>query len=350
MLDKLQIKNYGANTKINIDFDPRVTTIAGKSFIGKSWILRALRWVTLNKPAGDSFIQWGADKAMIRILFDDDEKVIRKKGKGGNLYKRWTEKGYKVYTAFGNDVPPAIVKTLNMSPINFQGVNVLGQHEPPFWFCETAGEVSRQLNSIVNLEVIDSTLAAIADKIRTSSGEIKLIQKRLKLALEEKEDLKYAKKMNSDLLVVEGLQTLMDEKARKRSQIHELFKSGLIHVSTQKNALKQRQGAQIALSAGDIYREITISVESLSQTIKTAEGLQKLSKTKLPSLSPLTQSTNRVLDLCDKKSNLKTLIREAEQYKELICQKENTVVKMKAEIKAVTKGKCPLCGKSMSRK
>ena len=116
MIEKIEIKNFRAQEKQKIELGKGVTTIIGSSFIGKSTIIKAFKWAVRNKPAGDSVINWDADKAAVRITFDDGNKVVRRRGKNLNNYKL----NKKVFTAFGNDVPSQISNLLNISEINFQ--------------------------------------------------------------------------------------------------------------------------------------------------------------------------------------------------------------------------------------
>ena len=73
------------------------------------------------------------------------------------------------FKAFGNDVPEDIARVLNVSELNFQG-----QHDAPLWFTESAGEVSRRLNYIVDLSQIDSTLSAIDSIVREQRWLVQL--------------------------------------------------------------------------------------------------------------------------------------------------------------------------------
>ena len=54
----------------------------------------------------------------------------------------------KTYEAFGNDVPPAVSKLLGLAEVNFQG-----QHDAAFWFGLSPGQLAKELNKIVDLEL-----------------------------------------------------------------------------------------------------------------------------------------------------------------------------------------------------
>ena len=74
MINKIEIRNYSTNKKLDIEFGPNVTSLIGSSYAGKSAALRALKWNITNKPSGDNFINWDAEKTSVRITFDDNKK------------------------------------------------------------------------------------------------------------------------------------------------------------------------------------------------------------------------------------------------------------------------------------
>ena len=172
MLEKLLIQNFQCHEKLVVEFDPRVTTITGPSDSGKSAVLRALRWVMTNNPQGTAHVREGADFAAVRLIVDG-RTIKRTRGKSKNEYKL-DEAEYK---AFGVDVPEPIAKLLNTQPINFQG-----QHDSPYWFSLSPGQVSRELNAIIDLGVIDDAMAAISAKVRTAQATKTVSEDRLKEA------------------------------------------------------------------------------------------------------------------------------------------------------------------------
>jgi len=212
MIEKIQIRYFRAHKKIDIEFSPFVNSIIGRNAAGKSTIIRAIRWVVKNKPSGNSVINWDSKKAAVRIIFNKD-KITRTRSKTINSYKL----NGKEYKAFGNDVPEDIKKAFNLSDINFQG-----QHEAPFWFCESAGEVSRQLNSIVNLQVIDDTLSNISSGIRKAKTNIEIITDRLKDAEDDRTKLTFVKEMDKELSHIEFIQKVKQGNAVKCSVLSDL--------------------------------------------------------------------------------------------------------------------------------
>lgn len=188
MLKSLTIRNFRLHKKITIDLDPHITTIVGKSYAGKSTIIRALKWLCLNKPAGMSVLRWGSKQARVSLNVDE-HKITRIRSKSKNLYKLDDHK----YEAFGNDVPNDVTKILNVTEINFQG-----QHHLPFWFGETAGEVSRRLNGIVNLSLIDTTLSKMSSMLHESRTRVEMAKEQLDFNRKRKRELAFVKKMVRD--------------------------------------------------------------------------------------------------------------------------------------------------------
>lgn len=342
MIEKLQIRNVGTNKKLDIEFSPQATTIIGKNTIGKSWALRALRLVALNKPPGYSYINWDANKAKIRLSIDS-KKVIRTRSKTTNSYRLSGKK--KPYVAFGNNVPNDIAKLLNVSEINFQG-----QHESPFWFCKTAGEVSRQLNSIVNLELIDSTLTNILSELNTTRTVIKITEKALTKTIQQKKDLLYVKDLNSDLENVEKLQKQYEQDTREHASIAEKVEICINTRNSIENRLEQVSDGLKAMSTGRQYLKIRGLVGKLSELVESGIDLQETLENKPPSFRPLEKLKKGTECITNQFDSLDILITSAKDRKEDLCQMETCLKDLQEELTEVTKGRCPLCGKPMAQK
>ena len=251
------------------------------------------------------------------------------------------------YTAFGNDVPPAIAKLFNMSDLNFQGCKNLGQHEPPFWFCETPGEVSRQLNAIINLDVIDRTQSNLASKLRDANAEIIVIKKRLSNAIEDRKGLAYIKQASEDFTRIEGLDTEIQENARIRVLIGEQLKLGYNYALERENALKRLLDAKLPLSVGRKWEVIGIRVKTLSKLVESGRALQSQVDARPPSIKPLRLLKTKLNDISQERKSLRDLITEIKNKKELKCQMEEDVRKFGKELREITGQNCPFCGKPM---
>lgn len=168
MIDQIKLIGFQAHTRTVLHTGHPVTSITGPTDIGKSSIIRAIRWVATNRPGGAEFINWEADEATVGLTVDG-VVVARRRG-ATNEYRLAKE----TFASFGTGVPDPVALHLNIDENNFQG-----QHDAPFWFSLPPGEVSRRINQIINLEIIDKSLAHLNQAHRTSTATVGVCEKRL---------------------------------------------------------------------------------------------------------------------------------------------------------------------------
>ena len=340
MIKRLQIKNFRKHKKLDIKFSPTVNVITGRNAAGKSCLIRALRWLVMNRPSGEDVIKWGAKKASVRLTFGEN-KVTRTKGDGTNEYHL----NDNTYKAFGTDVPAEIRKTLGLCEVNFQG-----QHDAPFWFCETAGEVSRQLNAIVNLEVIDNTLADIASKLKKSKMSIDIIKERLDDASEKVTELGYVETAETELEAVEKAYEKRQDVSTELTRAHELV--SLVSKYRNKCFSYSELGAEgrMAIQAGDEWQDLVNSVGNLQGTVSTAIRLRKQAKATPPSILPLENRIKTLEREHNRRLSVEELLEQAKKYNRTKTETEIEVTKLKKQIQIITKGKCPICKRTLTVK
>ena len=100
-------------------------------------------------------IRWGEDGAKV-VLVTETCKVAREKGPKLNSYK--INNG-KPFDALKTGVPEEVSRRLCLDEVNFQK-----QIDAPFWMTQTEGEVAREMNRVVDLEVIDRSMAYATSK------------------------------------------------------------------------------------------------------------------------------------------------------------------------------------------
>ena len=173
MFKKLILKDFQSHKDSEINFSPGVNTIIGTSDHGKSSIFRALSLICKNKPDGNHFVShWLLnDKGKIKgnthcILYVDDHIIERKKGKVNE---------YKIddvpLRAFQRDVPEEVLDALNLLEPNFQH-----QSDNFFLLNLPSTKVAEELNKIVNLEIIDLSVASVNQKLRNCKQDFKTNQ------------------------------------------------------------------------------------------------------------------------------------------------------------------------------
>lgn len=204
-LEYIRINNFQNHEAIEIELDPHCTVLVGSNGAGKSAILRGLLWASLNRWAGkaDTFIRWGADDARVELVFENDNVVVRQKGKSGNLYFL---NGEQLEGDLSRSIPSAIKSLVNMTEDNFHE-----QLDPAFWFSLTAGQVAKSLNKIVNLGSIDDTLAEVASQLRSARDEHKVVLARLEDAKNLKISLDWTKAADEELAALEAKEERIEE-------------------------------------------------------------------------------------------------------------------------------------------
>jgi DNA repair protein SbcC/Rad50 len=338
MIKRLQLRNFRAHKKLDVRFGNGVNSIIGNNYAGKSTILRAIRYASQNKPSGDSVIRWGATRVSVRITDEKKNKVKRIRGKSVNLYKL----NDKEFKAFGNKVPEEIQKTLGLSDINFQG-----QHDAPFWFSKTAGEVSRELNVIVNLDVIDSTLSTVQSGIQSTKSLIGLVEKRRDNFKEEKNRLKYVKELNKSLKLVESLNDQKDKNAVGLARIEKLLKSGVTHAQEREMALFSSQSALFVRDKCLEAVNISKKAKSLSGLVLEVKNLQQTLTYKVPSFDKIKATHAEAEEVIAIVFGLEDLIYMATKQKEIICDALTHHKTLKEKLKRKLGKRCPLCEKKL---
>lgn len=168
MITKIELSNFQRHKKLKIDLG-QITTIVGPSDSGKSAIIRALRWSMLNRPSGSVFTRHGAEQCVV-ALNTESGRVVRSRGKSKNTYTLDDQE----FTAFGADVPTPIAEALGVVADNFQG-----QHDAPYWLGLSPGKLSKSLNEVVDLSVMDATIASLAKSLRKVKLSIEIVTERL---------------------------------------------------------------------------------------------------------------------------------------------------------------------------
>jgi DNA repair protein SbcC/Rad50 len=209
------LEDFQAHRRLALEFSPAITTIKGPTDVGKSAILRALRWVCLNDldGPGEAYIKDGARSVSVRILTGDKDEITREKGRT-NSYTL----DDKEYKAVGSSVPDEIAGVLRVSTLNFQG-----QYEAPFWFSESAPEVSRQLNAVIDLSIIDTTLSNIVSTVRQAAERRNVCQERISKLTEEQNEMAAQKGRVQEYKALKELKNEADYEATDYDRLEELL-------------------------------------------------------------------------------------------------------------------------------
>ncbi len=334
MIESLELRGFQSHKKLRIKFDPRVTTIVGDTDTGKSAIFRALGWVIRNRPDGDSFINWDCDAA-IATLEVDGQIIVRSRGKGENGYNLNGDE----FAAFGKTVPDRVAELLRMSDVNFQA-----QHDSVFWFSDSAGEVSRQLNHVINLGVIDDVLGFAASRVRKTRATVEVSEERIRAAKKVKEELAYVVPMDEALQKVEELEQRYAATTKERTTLSTVLADLTAHARTAKSARQAASRGQVLMEHASAALKAKDRCSTLQLYVGNAQALRKRAKAVIPDISPLTELRSKYEKtvvsrdrLKESLENLRGLWRERRDTK-LAAEQAHKELHEKME------GQCPLCG------
>ena len=285
-MKKLILENFQGHSYLEVPLD-QITTIVGSSDIGKSSIFRALRWVCLNKSPS-RLIKDGAKVARVTLELEDC-KVVREESSSFRRYILNYDRAdglreSKTFEAFRSEVPDEIRKFLEVTEINFQR-----QFAPPFWFEESPGEVSRQLNQIVDLNIIDVTLSKVGSSVREAKTSEEVARQKYEQSEKSKEELRYVVEMKAEAEVLSTLHLKMQESALSRTTLQSYLESATTHKRRKDNAISAYDALVVLLEKRQKVQDLEVKVVRLRQHLKVIVYSNQIAKKPIPDIDSLIQ-------------------------------------------------------------
>lgn len=340
MIERLQIKNFQTHTRMDVVFDKGVNSIVGPSDSGKSAILRALLWVLFNTPSGDTFRTHDTKKTAVQVTIDG-KTIKRVRSNTLNTYKF----NKKVLKAMRTAVPEEIERLLNLGIVNYQA-----QHDAAFWFCETAGEVSRQLNQIVNLDIIDKHITYLHSNQRDANACLRIFQNTKKELVEELEEFGFVNKQKKDLDKLNKLVEKWSRQVKKEQELRTTYKQAQsLKISIEYNTEKLLYYEEASNTLNTIV-QLEEEVEQLKMIILTAETQNTILNKKPPKWKPVQQAYDKWLEIWIKYQEFCALVKELETQEDNICVLKKKLTKQRKRLKSEFQEKCPLCGNPLKKK
>jgi len=328
---ELRIENFQAHERKRILFDPHVTTIIGPSDKGKSAIIRALRWVCLNDLRGDAFMRDGADFVRVSLLLDEGQVTRTKKGIA-STYKMNGE----TFAALRTLVPDDIEALLNVDIINFQS-----QHDAPFWFALPPGQVSRELNAIVDLGVIDATMKNLSSGARDAKSKVQICTQQARDAKVELDRFIGIDAIVSDFEKLQGLESKTVELASRAIGMRRLLLDIHKHRDRQKNLTQVNTEARFLVDLAGSAIETRKRAELLEFIIDSHERNRLTSKA--PNFKPVNEAKKQYDQIAKRAEGLSTLINDITRTTVKRQKQEQEAQQAQQAIHDACDGVCPLC-------
>jgi exonuclease SbcC len=334
-LTRLVLKGFQRHEHLDLKLDPHVTTIVGPSDSGKSSVIRALQWAATNKPNGSAFIRKGSKKALV-TLYVDGHKVTRRKGGGKNTYSLDAIE----LKAFGASPPSDVNKLLNIDAINVQT-----QHSPYWYFSLSPGQVAKELNAIVDLSIIDQSLAYIAKQSRDTKAETAVVEKRIKEARAKRKSLRWVNKAIREwngLLILESVRN----QTKAGFENLERLTGQVIKSKVETRTLGEQYGdALLLVNLGEAYSKMSDKVQRLTILLTSIEKAETAIRAGVPDISKLEGLMEKMEKTRKAVVNLEEVVTEAGRTEGRMAQLRKEVRETEEKIHSEWTGKaCPYCG------
>lgn len=192
MIKQLKIENLQSHVNSDLEFHPGVNVIVGPSDVGKSAIIRALKWVALNRPSGDAIRRHQTKRTTVSL-----DGVVKSRTASEHTY---AVDGV-TYKALRSDVPSDVSDSLRLTAENFQE-----QHDAYFLISDPPGQVAKTLNQVADLEVIDLSIQAVKQRVKAAKASKVFQMEELEKQKAKISSLDWVAHADQDLTLIEAVE------------------------------------------------------------------------------------------------------------------------------------------------
>jgi hypothetical protein len=301
--------------------------------------MRALGFVCLNRWK-EPFLKHDAKQTKV-LLGIDGHKIIRIKGKKENSYRL----NGKKFVSFGQSkVPTDIENLLGVNDDNFQF-----QLDSPFWFEDSAGSISKKLNTIVNLGSIDKTLFQAASDLRKETAILEVVNDRYKKLKDEIDSKKWVDDCKPDLDRIEKLELSISSQTSKFAILGDILKTLENTQQAEKNAANAMLGAKKLLVLAKRQAEERRKAKNLADLIGQIERSTKLADVEIPSIGELDSEIKQLEKLDERIKELTSIITNITKAKETKCRNKKDLDRVRKTLTQM-ESICPTCGQTRKAK
>jgi DNA repair protein SbcC/Rad50 len=338
MIEKILACNFQRFTSLKIEFDP-ITTIVGPTNHGKTSVIRMLRWVIQNSPQGTSFKKHGAEQTSVSV-FLENSVAQRSRSKSNNLY----ELDGKEYKSFGSNVPPDIEKLFNIHECSFQL-----QQDSPFWLGEKPAELSRKLNAIINLDVMDQAMEIANRDARKAKSELSVSEERLRLLEEQIAELEWIDQAQNDWETVQNYLTILNDYTSQRDELEALIEEA-VDTSSNMDAYGQMlTELEPILELANEIQTLNKDQIELTKHIERMEKAQQYAAMEIPDMTELIQIREDADAIAEESRTIEHLVLEWEKEARLIYDRDKEIRELEQYLaqKQAEEPKCSTCGQTL---
>ena len=354
MIKAILIRNFQAHRRTKLEFAPGVNAIAGASDQGKSSIIRALRWVVENRPAGDSFRSnfAGEQDTEVTIETTDGETITRTKGPKTNSYSV----NGKELKAMGQSVPEEVSTALRLGSVNFQH-----QMDAPFLLSLGSSKLSQYLNEVAGLDAIDRATSNIRKRILGNSQDQRTIEAQKAATAAALEKFHGLDEIEGRLVAAEGLEGQINansQKERALSRCLESVQADSDFIKPLKKVVEAvagpvKQAETMLTEIRETDKKITV-LDSVLSSIATAQTAKDKFATPVKKgeglLATVFELETDFIDAAEQYRLLSKQIKSIENLQTEILSAKEELEEARIEYEAAIPDQCPFCGGKVDRK
>jgi DNA repair ATPase RecN len=355
MIKSAKIKNFESWKDAEIEFHPGINVIIGESDEGKSGLIRALKFNTLNRPKGfpfrSDFVSDNKQMTSVEITYDSEDTVLRQRNLSGT--NEYRINNGEPFVALRTDVPDEVFKISKISSINIQGQHPSEQY---FLLTEKPGYVAKEFNKVSDLVIMDKAMAEANSRIRSAKSTLDVYQKELKeketslkeneWAIEAKEKTEEIKNLNNQIQKIEEKQAELDNLIQSLAD----NKKKLVKYKYVKKAQKDLLNLSIA-------RNKFIHCENQIESLNTAINHIKKVTFELKAMSDISNALKDLKTLKNSKGEFNQIDKEDQELGKVLTKIETLdlqIDKTKLEFdeslvlfnEIREKEACPTCGRN----
>lgn len=340
MIENIRLRNFQKHGDLLIELDPHVTCITAESDAGKSSVIRALRWIATNRPNGNAFLKWG--KKFTRVEVTVDGKAVKRSRGKRNVYSV----DGKEFIAFGQGVPHEVEDLLNLSAVNFQG-----QHDPVFWFTLPPSDVGRELNAVVNLQLIDKASSSISVERHRCKEKVKFCEERISALKLKEMSLNWVVQASEDWEDVERLRGVRDSITADRSELASTLSEYEKASDTHESLHRVLDDGRIVLEGCSEFLQGVEKTDTLRELVASYRLHEEAASSKVVGdFARLKFLRERRADLEKRNAGLSSLIQEYREHEDTRCRSEGSSIRLEGELETMKEGQeCPTCGRPFPR-
>jgi exonuclease SbcC len=349
------------------DFVNGINIIYGATDVGKSCIIRAIRWLFFNDVNSDVLRKEGTKKTSVKAILDNDAVVERIRTETINRYCLTVGKETKEFDSIGKEIPEEIKKIIQVRPIEVDKesliLNVSKQISMPFLMDKPGSFRMKLFNLLTGNDIIDKVMQDLNKDI-------------LQIGREEKSEVIHLEEFKKDLETINKEKQFFHNLSCVFSTEFEFLKKVGVRYDLLNNLSNSLSNSQLELEK--IIREICYvdipkkeEIQLLKQKIDRFEKMSISHKNLIVIMTDLELTKKRLNELIipqidtksldkkiDKLNNLKELHKKLEVTEidlELTKEKLNPIseqIKTKElEYKQILKELkiCPLCKQEIKK-